>query len=222
MPYLPLPDHKMDYYLAIPVIGIALLGAYAIAALRTMRLPARCGRLAVVALYAGTLRARLVDRHALAACPRRTWKIWCSAWKKCAPREGKIILLDGVDTDLFWSGVADLPFRAKAMPSVYLAPGSEARVQAAPELLSKYTLPAAIARTALAAAAPWSTASTADSARRNRARRGALWTEDQPHFVNLGDPVFAEYVGSGWGIACRRVPAHGSPARCGSERREVR
>ena len=26
-PYLPLPDHKMDYYLAVPAIGIAMLGA---------------------------------------------------------------------------------------------------------------------------------------------------------------------------------------------------
>ena len=31
LPYLPLPGHKMDYYLAVPAIGIAMLGAAAIA-----------------------------------------------------------------------------------------------------------------------------------------------------------------------------------------------
>jgi hypothetical protein len=36
------------------------------------------------------------------------------------------------------------------------------------------------------------------------AHAGALWTEDEPRFVNLGDPVFADYVGSGW-----REPANG-------------
>ena len=34
LPYLPLPEHKMDYYLAVPSIGIAMLGAYAIARVR--------------------------------------------------------------------------------------------------------------------------------------------------------------------------------------------
>ena len=38
-PYLPLPDHKMEYYLAVPTIGIAMLGAGAVAAARRARLP---------------------------------------------------------------------------------------------------------------------------------------------------------------------------------------
>ena len=38
-PYLPLPDHKMDYYLAVPAIGIAMLGAAAAAAAGRARLP---------------------------------------------------------------------------------------------------------------------------------------------------------------------------------------
>ena len=27
---------------------------------------------------------------------------------------------------------------------------------------------------------------------------GASWAEEEPRFVNLGDPVFADYVGTGW------------------------
>ena len=117
---------------------------------------------------------------------------------------GKIILLDGIDTDLFFSGVADLPFRAKGIPGVYLAPGSEARIQAAPDLLSKYVLPQAIARRALAANRAVVYRFDGQMLHNQTAHAGALWTEDEPRFVNLGDPVFVDYVGSGW-----RDPANG-------------
>ena len=30
------------------------------------------------------------------------------------------------------------------------------------------------------------------------AHAGARWTEDEPRFVNIGDPVFCDYVGTGW------------------------
>jgi hypothetical protein len=35
LPYLPLPDHKMAYYLAVPSIGIAIMGAYALGSARS-------------------------------------------------------------------------------------------------------------------------------------------------------------------------------------------
>ena len=44
------------------------------------------------------------------------------------------------------------------------------------------------------------------------AQAGALWTEEEPRFVNIGDPVFAEYVGTGWREAAnvsRRLNASG-------------
>ena len=112
--------------------------------------------------------------------------------------KGKIILLDGIDTDLFFSGVADLPFRAKSIPGVYLAPGSEMHIHAAPDLLSKYVLPQAIARRALAANRAVLYRFDGQMLHNESAQAGALWTEDEPRFVNIGDPVFAEYVGSGW------------------------
>ena len=112
--------------------------------------------------------------------------------------KGKIILLDGIDSDLFWSGVADLPFRAKSIPGVYLAPGSEARIQAAPDLLSKYVLPQAIARRALKANGAVVYRFDGQMLHNETARAGALWTEDEPRFVNIGDPVFGDYLGAGW------------------------
>ena len=45
------------------------------------------------------------------------------------------------------------------------------------------------------------------------ARAGALWTEDVPRFVNVGDPVFGDYLGAGWRDAangCRRMDRAGT------------
>jgi hypothetical protein len=35
------------------------------------------------------------------------------------------------------------------------------------------------------------------------AHAGALWAEDEPRFVNIGDPVFSGYLGAGWGPAAK-------------------
>jgi hypothetical protein len=63
----------------------------------------------------------------------------------------KSILLEGVDTDLFWNGVLDRPFRLFGMDSVYLAPGSEKRIASHPGLgnIGDYILPAGMVAQAL-------------------------------------------------------------------------
>ena len=46
---------------------------------------------------------------------------------------GQAILLEGVDTDLFWNAMLDRPFRLIGLHDVYLAPGSERAITAYPE-----------------------------------------------------------------------------------------
>jgi hypothetical protein len=136
-----------------------------------------------------------------------------------APQQ--IILLDGIDTDLFWSGIADLPFRALSIPRVYLAPGASARIQAAPELLSKYELPQAIAGRAFEAGT--AALYRFDGHQLHRVSAAGPWTDAEPHFVNLADDVFRDYFGDGWheapggyrsmnGAATVRIGAPHSPA----------
>ena len=133
-PYLPLPDHRMDYYLAVPSIGIAMVGAFAIARLGKFGPVPQSGDRACHAGVYGEFAAGIVDGHdagsTLAA--QRVEDLVLGVDEIHQAAKGKIILLDGIDSDLFWSGVVDLPFRAMSIPSVYLAPGSEARIQAAP------------------------------------------------------------------------------------------
>ena len=205
LPYLPLPDHKMDYYLAVPSIGVAIAGAYAIARLRKFAAIGRLATILVILVYTGTsLQASWTVTRWQHAHAEKVEDLVLGVEEIHQASNGKIILLDGIDTDLFFSGVADLPFRAKGIPGVYLAPGSEARIQAAPDLLSKYVLPQSIARRALAANRAVVYRFDGQMLHNETAHAGALWTEDEPRFVNLGDPVFGDYVGSGW-----RDPANG-------------
>jgi hypothetical protein len=88
------------------------------------------------------------------------------------------------------------------IPGVYLAPGSEARIQAPGDLLSKYVLPQAVARRALdtggAVAYRFDGQMLHNATTRFREMADATWQEESPHFVNLGDPVFGAYLGPGW------------------------
>jgi hypothetical protein len=63
----------------------------------------------------------------------------------------KSILLEGVDTDLFWNGVLDRPFRLFGLDHIYLAPDSEKRIAAHADLgnIADYILPAGIVAQAL-------------------------------------------------------------------------
>jgi hypothetical protein len=207
-PYLLLPEHKMDYYLAAPAIGLAVAGAWAVE--RAVRCGNAC-RVAValpIVAYLGTcLPASASLTRWTHARAEKVASLALGVEQVHASKPGNLILLDGIDTDLFWSGVADLPFRAMEIPGVYLAPGSETAIQAPAEVLSKYVLPEALARPALASgravAYRFDGVMLHNATPRFREMAGALWREDVPRFVNLGDPVFSPYLGDGWQPAAR-------------------
>ena len=199
VPYLPLPNHRMDYYLAVPSIGIAMVGAFAIARLGKFRPAPRVAIGLAILMYAGSsLQASWTVTRWQHARGARVEDLVLGVDEVHQGAKEKIILLDGIDSDLFWSGVVDLPFRALSIPSVYLAPGSEARIQAAPDLLSKYVLPQAIARRALAANAAVVYRFDGEMLHNITAQAGGRWTEEVPRFVNMGDAVFGDYLGTGW------------------------
>jgi hypothetical protein len=191
LPYLPLPEHKMDYYLAVPAIGIALFGAAAIAQVPgAWRIPAA---LCLFAYLGASLPAAATITRWQHARGERVEDLVLGVQELRQSAPGPILLLDGIDTELFWSGIADLPFRALSIPRVYLAPNPVTRIDAAPELLSKYTLPPALARNALLY--------RFDGRQLHRAVPAAPATDAQPRFVNLADDVFRDYFGPGWHTA---------------------
>jgi hypothetical protein len=200
LPYLPLPDHKMDYYLAVPAIGLAVLGAAAIA----VGGPARPAVAACLLVYLGASlpKSFTVARWEHARGERmENLVLGVQEVRQAAPR--KIILLEGIDTDFFFSGIADLPFRALEIPHVYLAPAELASIQAPRELLSKYILPAALARRALDAGT--AALYRFDGQMLHLSPSDRIPHEDEPQFVNIADDAFRDYLGQGWSDGPRNL-----------------
>jgi hypothetical protein len=200
LPYLPLPGHKMDYYLAVPAVGLAMLGAAAIESGGPVRIPV----VACLLIYLGASlpKSLTVARWEHARGERmENLVLGVQEVRQAAPM--KIILLEGIDTDLFFSGIADLPFRALAIPHVYLAPTEFASIQTSRDLLSKYILPAALARRALDAGT--ATLYRFDGQMLHRQPGDAISPEDEPRFVNIADNVFRDYLGPGWSDGPRNL-----------------
>ena len=191
VPYLPLPEHKMDYYLAVPSIGIALLGAVAI------RAPWRMLTAACMLVYFGaSIPKSLTTARWEHKRGERMENLVLGVEEVRAAAPAKIVLLEGVDTDLFFSGLADLPFRSLRIPRVYLAPAVFDTIQAPRALLSKYVLPAAIARREVDGGS--ALLYRFDGTMLHRAAGAEIPAEDEPRFVNLADDVFRDYLGEGW------------------------
>jgi hypothetical protein len=207
-PYLALPDHKMDYYLAVPSIGLAIAGAWVVECARLYGAAWKIAAALPLVAYLGTsLPASASIARWMHDRAEKVEALALGVEEIHQSKPGNIILLDGIDTDLFWAGVADLPFRAMEIPGVYLAPGSETRIQAPGDLLSKYVLPEAVARRALdaggAVAYRFDGQTLHNSTARFREMADSTWREEAPHFVNMGDPVFGAYLGPGWQEAAR-------------------
>ena len=202
-PYLPLSDHKMDYYLAVPVVGLALFGGWTIARAWRSRAAWKVAALACATLYLATAlpAAYVVTRwHHDGGTRVKDLVLGVEQIHEAQP--GKIILLKGIDSDLFWSAIVDVPFRVMEIPHVYLTPESESRIAAPADLLVKYVLPEALGLPALRAGTTVvyqeENGTLRNITSRYRALAEALWKPDMPRFVNLGDPLFAEYLGAGW------------------------
>ena len=132
-PMLPLRDHLTDYYLTLPTIGVASLGAYAVAwAFSHPSRAALAGRIGAVTLAVVFLAFNIPE----AMRASKWWSIYGYHVKTLIEgvmraRElhpGKSILLAGVDDDLFWGCVADACFYSVGVSDVYLEPGSEKRI----------------------------------------------------------------------------------------------
>jgi hypothetical protein len=202
-PYLPLSEHMTDYYVAVPAIGVAILGAWAIACARRSRPIWRIAAALSIAVYLGAslpaARAITVWSHARGV---RVEDLVLGVAEAHQAAPAKIILLDGVDTDLFWSAIVDVPFRVMQIPHVYLVPGSESKIEAPPSLVTKFALPQGLALRALkedrALVYRPDGPMLRNVTNHYRAQAEALWKPEQPRFINLADSVFSEYLGSGW------------------------
>ncbi|MGD0013254.1 MAG: hypothetical protein ABSD56_02335 [Bryobacteraceae bacterium] len=204
-PVLPLRDHVLAYYLAVPTVGLALTGGAAVAASRGRRRAWRRAAVALAGLYlvAGALQAGMGARAA-AERSFRARTLVLGAYRARQLYPSKTIVLTGVDNDLFWSTIGNYPFRAFGVSEVYLEPGAETRIQERPGLsrVSDFVLPASLLRAALESGR---VVVYEVEPRRLRGitlsylkRARELWGRGDPQRVDVGNSLFSQQLGPTW------------------------
>jgi hypothetical protein len=134
-PLQPLRYHIDDSYLTVPVIGLAMWGGWAlVSAWRA----GWAGRIAAVSLLAIYLCVNIpVNRVITVSFHDRSQRIRNLVLGVVAvtrTQPDKVVLLQGVDTDMFWSAVYDRPFRLFDVNEVYVAPEDRPNIASDPQL----------------------------------------------------------------------------------------
>jgi hypothetical protein len=141
-PALPLRDNIQDIYLALPSIGIAMLGAYAF--VWAWKKSKTYQGLAVLLLALFLVESVPTDIRGAEWYRQRSRQVEAlveTVVAKHAQNPGKIILLTGIDAPLFYASVNQHPFSAFGVNDVFLAPGSETEISPGdPAVVSRFML----------------------------------------------------------------------------------
>jgi len=204
-PILPLRDHLMDYYLTVPTLGLTILLAVSI---RDAFRNTWWSRLAVLGLLGAYVAFSLpVNRT------ETKWR-WARGHRIRALVEGierahelhpkKMILLTGLDSELFWSGLYDAPGRLFGAVEVYLAPGEETNIDLHPELgdVSQWVGEKGAVARALskdqAIVYQFDQSVLRNITRQYERKMPPEWRNTRPRMVNAGLPAYADDLGAGW------------------------
>jgi hypothetical protein len=197
-PVLPLREHITDYYLTVPVMGLALAAGIATARHPLLALAPACAYLAGSAAVARETVEYNYERSQLA----RTLVL--GVRQAAAAHPGKILLLTGVSSDQYWAGVNDNPFRLLPGVEAFLAPGAEENIEKHPELgdPARFVLPAPAAVRAVSTGKAL-VYSTAGPRLRNvtaiwKGIAAERWKGDLAAVVDVGQPLLAGQLLEGW------------------------
>jgi hypothetical protein len=206
IPFLPLRDHISDYYLTVPTIGLAMLGAYAL--VLAWRQPLAWRVLAVAAMAAYTILMVRLDRTLTPWWDRRSWAVERMVLGVARAHQlhpDKAILLDDVDSALFWGGVFHHPFRLFGASNVYLTPGSGSHIEAhdATGSVSGFVLPASVAVHAaksdqIVVYRVGSKSLKAITSAYEAAILARPGGDELPRKVDAGNPLMDYLLGAGW------------------------
>ena len=203
-PLLPLHNHVTDYYLFIPALGIAMLAAHAFAAAakRIWTAPIAVA-LAALYMYPSIVQGHRGTVAVFERAERSRALVESVAYAKHV-HPGKMILLDNVDDELYWSTVYDSPFRIFGWNDVYMTPECLTLIKPDPHFgpIDPYVLPA----TAVAHAVKNGDALVYEIENRklrNITRTYAAIVRAQPDpplasFIDVGVPHFESQIGEGW------------------------
>jgi hypothetical protein len=205
-PVLPLKNHFEDYYLAAPGIGLAAFWGMGVVSLWRQRWRWGIAAATLILLFSVypllKVRGLVIRWYGVQTAKVETA---VQALREAHRRNpDKILLVTGVDNDLFWSGFAHEPFRLWGISSIFLAPDAVSELlQSIPgEDASRFVLGETDARFLLDRGGALVYQVTPDRIRNvtPRYRDGVApnLAAGLPSYVDLGNPVFQELLGGGW------------------------
>ncbi len=215
-PVLSLPNHITDYYVTIPLIGIAMLAGWGFSeAWRRSSLHRTTWLWRILALI--PLFAYLAGMIPTSRISSRWWLdqsravrglvLGVQAAQKTHP--GKTVVLDGITNSLFNMAVSDSAFSSVGLQDAYLTPGSEGRIRDDSDSgrLSQVVLAPATLRYAIAHDGVVIYSDVGDHLRNitgaweqsNFARLASAGNPDrEPSRVDVANPLLAYLLGPEW------------------------
>jgi hypothetical protein len=206
LPVLPFKNHFTEYYVISPSIALSILMALALVSIWHTR--GKLLRPAMVILAGLYLVVSVSDNYVVHDFYyRRSRSLHHLVDALIAERKKNptpVVLLSGVDSDCFWSGFMDDPFRLIGINNVYLAPGSEGPIERHSEWggISRFIISRQDALQALRQKRAEVYALDGRRLKRLTAdyqqRLGKQYLAEHPNFVDAGDPLFAGRLGTTW------------------------
>lgn len=197
-PLLPLTNHFSEYYASMPAIGLAMLGGWAVS-----RYPRVAGPLALLYLTLSITDIYVSDKFFYTRA-RLMKKLVLGLEENRPLYEGKMVLLSGVNSDWFWSGFYDDPFRLIGISDIRLVPGSEKTIDPHPEWggIDRFKISLNDAVNVLdhngAEVFHVSTNGLQDITPAYRALARAELRGSRRDIVDAGDPAQNQWLGPGW------------------------
>ena len=202
LPVLPLPNHLMEYYLTLPLVGLCWMGGAAIVSAERWR--TRALVVAVVGAYLIDRALIVQDGTSFVLHQTSRMRIAYRAMEQTS-REfpGTTLFLHGVDNELFQSGFQENPFALLGVSHAYLTPGADRDVTPRADLsMDSFRIPATQALVLVESGkaraldffndAPVDVTEPYKSVLRAIANGEGNWT------VVLGSPEDAGKLGPGW------------------------
>lgn len=205
-PVLPLRNHLTHYYLTIPLIGLAMLGAWGIAtALRSRSVVLGMAAFGLALAYAtpSAWAGRGMARET-SAISRRAGTFVRSLAAAQQLHKGKPLLVSHLDAQLYWSAWHDNPFPLIGVERIYMTEESAAAIDPKPpQRIRDSILPDVVAAEALAQREVVAYSVLEDGRLRNdtllfRASVPLLRRSPLPAYVRAADPLAAPLLHQGW------------------------
>ena len=193
-PVLPLVNHKSESYLTLPLAGVAWIAGSGLVRAWRWNLAARAlAAILAVAFVSGSVYEIGITTRWYRDRAERMRALYRAAEKTVAQHPGTALLLQGVDNDLFHSGIEDQPFLLVGVAHTYLDSG--AGIVAREDLggLKRFLIPPEDAHRLLV------------EGQMRVLRAPGSNTGNAPQdvtsgfdFVDAGQPAYAEKLGPGW------------------------